>query len=148
MRCRSRRQRQGREDPPDCHRIASGPNKFGAPRRLRARPGNRRRSGHPIPNAGRVLTRPMCHIGHLSTASGRYGVGMLFLPPEDEAESKCRNLVERVISDEGLELSDGGTYPPTRRKSGRMPGQFAPGSGRCSSPRETWTGSGLNGSST
>ena len=35
---------------------------------------------------------------------GRYGVGMLFLPPEDEAESKCRNLVERVISDEGLEL--------------------------------------------
>ena len=35
---------------------------------------------------------------------GRYGVGMLFLPPEDEAESKCRNLVERVVSDEGLEL--------------------------------------------
>ena len=29
---------------------------------------------------------------------------MVFLPPEDESEAKCKGLVEKVISDEGLEL--------------------------------------------
>ena len=32
---------------------------------------------------------------------GGYGVGMVFLPPQPDAQSKCRALTERVIREEG-----------------------------------------------
>ena len=35
---------------------------------------------------------------------GEYGIGMVFLPPQTQAEAKCQALVERVIAEEGLEL--------------------------------------------
>ena len=35
---------------------------------------------------------------------GGYGVGMVFLPPQAEAQSKCRDLIEEFIRREGLDL--------------------------------------------
>ena len=45
------------------------------------------------PSAGIALPDP-----------GEYGAGTVFLPPQEEAEAKCRALVERVIQEEGLEF--------------------------------------------
>ena len=35
---------------------------------------------------------------------GAYGVGMVFLPPAETAQTKCRELIDRCIAAEGLEL--------------------------------------------
>ena len=50
------------------------------------------------------LRKECARLGIALPPAGGYGVGMVFLPPFDEAEAKCRGLVEKVIADEGLEL--------------------------------------------
>ena len=50
---------------------------------------------------------------------GQYGVGMMFLPPEAQAQEKCRALVTKVIEDEGLELLGWRDVPVDRSKLGR-----------------------------
>ena len=43
-------------------------------------------------------------LGMTLPGPGEYGVGMVFLPPQDEAGATCRALIESVIQQEGLEL--------------------------------------------
>ena len=49
----------------------------------------------------------------------RYGVGMVFLPTQAEAQSKCRALIEGVIRGEGLELLGWRDVPIDPAKAGR-----------------------------
>ena len=48
-----------------------------------------------------------------------YGVGMVFLPPEPNAESACRKLIEESIEGAGLELLGWRDVPVDRTKLGR-----------------------------
>ena len=48
-----------------------------------------------------------------------YGVGMVFLPPQEDAQVKCQALIERVIVDEGLILLGWRDVPTDPRKLGR-----------------------------
>ena len=50
---------------------------------------------------------------------GGYGVGMVFLPPQDEAGAKCRALIESVIQQEGLELLGWRDVPVDHSKLGQ-----------------------------
>ena len=50
------------------------------------------------------LRKQCAKFGMSLPPAGTYGVGMVFLPPEDLAEKKCRALVEKVIADEGMAL--------------------------------------------
>ena len=43
-------------------------------------------------------------LGFQLPADGEYGVGMIFLPPQESAFEKAQGLVSRVIEDEGLEV--------------------------------------------
>ena len=51
----------------------------------------------------RLLRQESNRIGFDLPADGEYGVGMVFLPPQDEAAQKARGLISRVIAEEGLE---------------------------------------------
>ena len=50
---------------------------------------------------------------------GRYGVGMVFLPPNGQAQAKCRELIDRSIAAEGLELLGWREVPVNPDKLGR-----------------------------
>ena len=50
------------------------------------------------------LQRECAGLGITLPEPGEYGVGMVFLPPQPEAQSKAAGLIERVIGEEGLEL--------------------------------------------
>ena len=50
---------------------------------------------------------------------GEYGVGMVFLPPQPKALAKGRDLISRVIKDEGLVLLGWREVPVDRDKIGR-----------------------------
>ena len=50
---------------------------------------------------------------------GEYSIGMVFLPPQTQAEAKCQALVERVIAEEGLELLGWRDVPIDPSKLGR-----------------------------
>ena len=67
-----------------------------------------------------VFLRQQCDgLGISLPPAGRYGVGMVFLPPEDAAETKCRNFIEKVIADEGMELLGWRDVPTDPSKIGR-----------------------------
>ena len=52
-----------------------------------------------------AFLRKQCNgLGISLPPAGRYGAGMVFLPPEGQAEAKCRSFIEKVIADEGMEL--------------------------------------------
>ena len=50
----------------------------------------------------KLFRREAAALGFELPASGEYGVGMVFLPPE--AQTKCRDLITTVIEAEGLEV--------------------------------------------
>ncbi len=50
---------------------------------------------------------------------GSYGVGMVFLPPNPEAQVNCRDLIDRSIADEGLNLLGWRDVPVDPDKLGR-----------------------------
>ncbi len=60
------------------------------------------------PDAGITLPGP-----------GEYGAGTVFLPPEEDAEAKCRALVEGAIVEEGLEFLGWRDVPLDPDKLGR-----------------------------
>jgi glutamate synthase (NADPH/NADH) large chain len=59
------------------------------------------------------------NLGIILPGPGEYGVGMIFLPPQLEARTKCEELVERVIRREGLELLGWRDAPVDSSKLGR-----------------------------
>ena len=97
-----------------------------------------------------AFLRKQCDgLGISLPPAGRYGAGMVFLPPEDQAEAKCRSFIEKVISDEGMELlgwRDVPTNPIPDRE--RRAGLCVPAYVRCSSPAGIWTGKHWSGSCT
>ena len=72
-------------------------------------------------------------------ADGEYGVGMVFLPPEPEAEEKARGLISGVIEDEGLETLAWRDVPLDHSKLGRD------SRSRCPSIRQVFVGPGKSG---
>ena len=50
------------------------------------------------------LRKECASLGIQLPGLGEYGVGMVFLPPQAEAQTKCQELIQRVIFDEGLDL--------------------------------------------
>ena len=58
-------------------------------------------------------------LGIALPGAGEYGVGMVFLPPETQAQTKCRALVDKVIEDEGLELLGWRDVPVDKSALGR-----------------------------
>jgi len=49
--------------------------------------------------------RKVCPDGKIKLpAQGQYGVGMIFLPPEQALADRCRQALERIIQDEGCEF--------------------------------------------
>ena len=72
-------------------------------------------------------------------ADGEYGVGMVFLPPEPEAEEKARALISGVIEDEGLETLAWRDVPLDHSKLGRD------SRSRCPSIRQVFVGPGKSG---
>ena len=58
-------------------------------------------------------------LGFDLPSDGEYGVGMVFLPPQAEAEEKVRGLISRVIKDEGLEELAWRDVPVDHDKLGR-----------------------------
>jgi glutamate synthase (NADPH/NADH) large chain len=50
------------------------------------------------------LRKECASLGIQLPGLGEYGVGMVFLPPRAEAQTKCQELIQRVIFDEGLDL--------------------------------------------
>ena len=51
--------------------------------------------------------------------AGEYGVGMVFMPPEEEGRDKCRSLINRTLADNGLELLGWRDVPLHHSKLGR-----------------------------
>ena len=58
-------------------------------------------------------------LGFKLPDSGAYGVGMVFLPPQEMAAEKARSLVSRAIEDEGLEVLAWRDVPLDHSKLGR-----------------------------
>jgi glutamate synthase (NADPH/NADH) large chain len=52
-------------------------------------------------------------------APGEYGAGVVFLPPQAEAQVKCEELIQRVIQDEGLDFLGWREVPLDVSKLGR-----------------------------
>jgi glutamate synthase domain-containing protein 2/glutamate synthase domain-containing protein 1/glutamate synthase domain-containing protein 3 len=50
---------------------------------------------------------------------GEYGAGVVFLPPQPEARTKCQRLIEKAIQDEGLDLLGWREVPIDPAKLGR-----------------------------
>ena len=74
-----------------------------------------------------ALFRRECEkLGFHLPADGHYGVGMVFLPPLPAARERGRDLVSRVIDDEGLELLGWRDVPVDPSKSGRDARDRAP----------------------
>ena len=67
----------------------------------------------------RFLQRECARLGIKLPGPGEYGVGMVFLPPQPEAETRCRALIERIIADEGLQLLGWREVPVDSSKIGR-----------------------------
>ncbi len=51
-----------------------------------------------------LFRRESHKLGFELPSDGDYGVGMVFLPPQNEARAKGRDLIERVIREEGMIL--------------------------------------------
>ena len=58
-------------------------------------------------------------LGMTLPPAGEYGVGMIFLPPQPQAETRSQALIERVIDEEGLELLGWRDVPVDLGKIGR-----------------------------
>ena len=78
-------------------------------------------------------------LGFELPADGEYGVGMVFLPSEPEAEEKARDLISSVIVGEGLELLAWRDVPVDHDKLGRDSRR------RCPSIRQVFVGRGTSG---
>ena len=58
-------------------------------------------------------------LGFQLPGSGQYGVGMVFLPPEPEAEKKARALISNALVEEGLEVLAWREVPVDHSRLGR-----------------------------
>ena len=58
-------------------------------------------------------------LGFELPGPGEYGVAMVFLPPQTEGLEKCRELVTKVINDEGLDILGWREVPVDPAKLGR-----------------------------
>ena len=65
------------------------------------------------------LLKECVRLGITLPGSGEYGVGMVFFPPQSQAQEKCRALVDKVIEDEGLQLLGWRDVPVDLNKLGR-----------------------------
>ncbi len=61
-------------------------------------------AGMLIQTPDKLFQRDAVTLGINLPAAGEYGVGMVFLPPEPAAQTMGRDLINRVIAAEGLEL--------------------------------------------
>ena len=66
-----------------------------------------------------LFARECARLGFSLPESGIYGVGMVFLPPKPESREKSRALINKVISDQGLELLGWRDVPVDHSKLGR-----------------------------
>ena len=55
-----------------------------------------------IPDA--FLKHDCNSIGISLPAAGKYGIGMIFLPQEQNPRNKCRQIIEETVVEEGLEF--------------------------------------------
>ena len=65
------------------------------------------------------LQQQCAGLGISLPAPGKYGVGMVFLPPNGSARVKCENVIEQVVRDEGLEFLGWRDVPVDPDKLGR-----------------------------
>ena len=61
-------------------------------------------AGMLIQTPDKLFQRDATALGINLPADGEYGVGMVFLPPEANAQAKGRDLINKVIEAEGLEV--------------------------------------------
>ena len=86
-----------------------------------------------------LFRRESQRLGFQLPADGEYGVGMVFLPPQPEAEEKARALMSRVIEEEGLEVLAWRDVPLDYDKLGRDSRR------RCPRICQVFVGSGRSG---
>ena len=65
-----------------------------------------------------LFRRESSGLGFELPPEGEYGVGMVFLPPQADARAKGRDLIERVIREEGLSLLGWRDVPVDHSKIG------------------------------
>ncbi|PKB80057.1 MAG: glutamate synthase large subunit [SAR202 cluster bacterium Io17-Chloro-G9] len=70
-----------------------------------------------VPNT--LFQRECAALGFKLPLPGEYGVGMVFLPPAAEAQAKCRELISKVIRNEGLVELGWREVPVDHSKLGR-----------------------------
>ena len=86
-----------------------------------------------------LFCRESQRMGFDLPTDGPYGVGMVFLPPEPEAEEKARELVSKAVLDEGLDVLGWRDVPVDHSKLGRDSRR------RCPSIRQVFVGPGSTG---
>ncbi|MCH8989257.1 MAG: glutamate synthase large subunit [Chloroflexi bacterium] len=74
-------------------------------------------AGMLIQTPAKLFKREAATLGINLPAAGEYGVGMVFLPPE--SQTKCRDLITKVIEAEGLEVLGWRDVPLDRSKTGQ-----------------------------
>ncbi|MCH8298543.1 MAG: glutamate synthase subunit alpha, partial [Chloroflexi bacterium] len=74
-------------------------------------------AGMLIQTPAKLFQREAATLGIDLPAAGEYGVGMVFLPPE--VQTKCRDLITKVIEAEGLEVLGWRDVPLDRSKTGQ-----------------------------
>ena len=67
----------------------------------------------------RLFRQESERLGFELPGDGHYGVGMVFLPTQPDAQEKTRSLISRAISEEGLEELAWREVPVDRSKLGR-----------------------------
>ena len=106
-----------------------------APRRGGRRPEHGRRRRHPAPDAGRVHPR---RDRRGAAAAGAYGVGVCFLPRDEERRAELEQLLERHgRAPRASASSAGATSRSTRTTSASRPTCTRRTSSSSSSPRPT-----------
>ncbi len=117
VRRRLRRAHQGQAQPPDSDRRRGSAPQHGPPRRvrLRAEHGRRRRHSHGaaarVSREGRegASSAPSCR------PPGKFAAGIVFLPTDAAERERCKEVVERIIAEQGQTLV-GWRQVPTRPK--------------------------------
>ena len=113
---------------------AAGPDQPGAPRRVRLRGEHRRRRRHPHPDARRVPAHSACRSRCPRPAS--YGAGLVFLPHDESRPRRIKDLIARIVEEEGQRLLGWRDVPTDNAWSATAPARRSRSSSRCSSARQ------------
>jgi glutamate synthase (NADPH/NADH) large chain/glutamate synthase (ferredoxin) len=72
------------------------------------------------------LRRECASLGFALPPAGEYGVGMVFMPKDDDSRRLCREIVERTTRREGQEFLGWRTVPVNSTKIGRQAKEVEP----------------------